>query len=1011
MNEKIDILGTIQNLTPEFICIVGKDRKVLFANRAFSREIMKVPEEIVGHEISEILPEKVAKRKIGYLEEVFRNKTPFKYEEEISGKYFEIHINPLLDEKGEVSQVLVVGFDITDRKEAESKALAERDQMFSIFESIDEVIYVSDMDTYEVLYANDFLKRMLGKDPVGGKCYKEFQGFDEPCSFCTNEIIIELKGQPYRWEYYNPILNRYYYITDRTIKWINGKDVRFELAIDITDKKNAETALRISEEFYRSSIASLREGFGRVAFDGKIIMVNPSFARIYGYSSPDEMITSVRNIRDLYVNPNEREIFLRQLMEKGYVENFESQRKTKDGRIIWVSINATLVRDENGKPLYINSTVMDITEKKKAYEELLEERQKFSILVENIPFGVLLIDRSGKYLYANKRFTEITGYTLDDVPDGKTFIIKAFPDEESKRMVISLWREDVKKFKVGVSIPRTFTVKCKSGELKRITIMTVQVAQNRFVMTFEDVTEKEEKEILLRESEKRFRSIFENAFEGIFQTTRDGEFIMANPAFVQMLGYSSFEELKQEVKDIAKQLYVNPSDRERLLNLLDEKGKVINFETQFLRKDGEIIWVNTTAWPVFDEKGNFLYIQGITEDVTERKKKEEELNLLREQFLQAQKMEAIGRLAGGIAHDFNNILTVIIGTCQLALLNLKDEQRLKRNIETILDSAEKAASLTKQLLAYSRRQLMKLEVVNLNKLIEDMRGMLERILGEDIEILTYLEKNLGNIKADPAQMQQVIINLAVNARDAMPDGGKLIIETYNVDLTEQYAKTHFGVSPGRYVLLSITDTGMGIPKEIMPYIFEPFFTTKEGEGTGLGLSTVYGIVKQLGGHIYVYSEEKKGTTFKIYLPRIDTEEMVEAKPKIGEEKPVEPSEKTILLIEDDKSVLKVISEMLQGSGFSVLEAENESRALEIAKSFEGKIDVILTDVIMPRIKAPALIVKIRSLHPEAKVIFMSGYTENVIAQYGILYPGVNYIQKPFTPEELKKKILEVLKKD
>ncbi|MCX7856645.1 MAG: PAS domain S-box protein [Deltaproteobacteria bacterium] len=896
-NKKTDLLKILLNTTPESILITDVEGKILVANATLAKRIGKPVEEIVGLTFYDIFPEEVAKRRIDNVKEVISSKEPQIFEDEREGRYYQAHMSPIFGDSGEVEKVLIVAFDITARKQAEKKAIEERDRLFSILNSIEEAIYISDMDTYEILYANEFLKRILGRDPVGGICYKEFQGFDRPCSFCTNEIIRNLKGNPYRWEYYNPVLKRYFDITDKVITWVDGREVRFEMAVDITERKNAEIALKLNEELYRSSISNLREGFIRVTLDGKIIMVNNSYAKMYGYSSPEEMMKSVQDIgKDLYVNPEDRTKMLEMIMKYGFVENYESQRKTKDGRIIWVSTNSRAITDEQGNILYLEGTDIDITDRKKAEEKLKEERKKFGILIENLPFGAVLVDPKGKYLYANKKFTEMTGYTLEEVPDGKTFIKKAFPDEKSRLEVISLWKEDTKKFKVGESIPRTFTVTCKDGSVKRLTVTTVFVAENLYVMGYEDVTEAEKNALLLRESEKKYRSIVENASEGIFQSTLDGMYVFANPAMVKMLGYSSFEELKEAITDIRSQLYVNPADRDKFLQILKEEGKVINYETQLYRKDGNVIWVNATAWPVYDEQGNFLYIQGIAEDVTERKKKEEELNSLREQFLQAQKMEAIGRLAGGIAHDFNNVLTVILGTCQLALLSLEDKEKMRKNIETIMNSAEKAASLTRQLLAYSRRQLMQLTVLDLNKLIMSMEDMLKRLLGEEIEITTYLEKNLGKVKADPTQLQQVIINLAVNAKDAMPDGGKLILETYNVELNEDYARTHLGVSPGSYVMFSITDTGTGIPKEIMPHIFEPFFTTKQkGEGTGLGLSTVYGIVKQLGGHIYVYSEEGRGTTFKIYLPRVDEKAERPKKKERIEEKVVVPQR------EDDTS--------------------------------------------------------------------------------------------------------------
>ncbi len=1010
-SKKSGIISTFFDSIPESLLLVDGEGRVLFANKGFAKRVGRPLEKIIGFTLFDLFPKNVAELRTSHIKRVFETRSIQIFEDEREGRYYKAYMIPIFNRKGEVHLVGIYAADVTEEKKTLELLRMEKEQMISIFNSLDHPIYVSDMDTFDVLFANDYLKRMLGRDPTGGKCFREFQGFESLCDFCPNSTLRELKGEPYRWEYYNPVLKRYFDITDKVIRWYDGRDVKLEVAIDITERKNAEMALKLSEEIFRSSIANLREGFVRLTLDGKIVFVNSAYARIYGFLSPEEITRSEKNFfKDLFVNQKDGERLLELLKKEGQIENFESERKRKDGQRIWVSTNARVVKGEYGEISFIEATEVDVTEKKKAEETLEEERRKFSVLVENLPFGVVLCDISGKYLYVNPKFTEITGYTIEDVPDGRTFLKKAYPDKGLRQEASSLWKKDVEKMRIGESTPRTFSVTCKDGTVKRFTITTVYVAEGLFVMSFEDVTEKERNEILLRESEKRFRSIFENAQEGIFQSTIDGKIQIANPRLVEMLGYSSFEELKESIKDARTQVYVNPEDRDRLIRTIEREGKVVNFETQLLRKDGKIIWVNISAWPVYDENGNLVSIQGIQEDVTGRKKKEEELNSLREQFLQAQKMEAIGRLAGGIAHDFSNILTVIIGTCQLALMDLKNEERIKKSLEKIINSAEKASSLTKQLLAYSRKQLMQLRIIDLNELLGDMEEMIRRLLGEDIEVITYLSPDLGRVKADPTQLQQVILNLVVNAKDAMPQGGKLIIETYNVELTEDYARTHFGVSPGKYVMLSITDTGCGIPKDIMPHIFEPFFTTKgKGEGTGLGLSTVYGIVKQLSGHIYVYSEEGRGTTFKIYLPSVKEKEDVKEKEEI-QERVVLPSNVNLLLIEDDEEVLKVTSEMLRNSGFKVLEAKNEDEALKVASDFKERIDVIVTDVVIPGIKAPALVAKIKKIHPEAKILYMSGYTENVISHQGIVFPGVNFIQKPFALEDLKTKIIELLKK-
>jgi signal transduction histidine kinase/CheY-like chemotaxis protein len=396
-------------------------------------------------------------------------------------------------------------------------------------------------------------------------------------------------------------------------------------------------------------------------------------------------------------------------------------------------------------------------------------------------------------------------------------------------------------------------------------------------------------------------------------------------------------------------------------------------------------------------------IMCVAEDLTEERS-------LQEQLIQSQKLEAIGRLSGGIAHDFNNILSAIIGYAQLGLLKLSGTDPLRKNFEIILKSAEKASKLVQQLLAFSRRQVMKPEAVNLNSLLENMQTMLTRLIGEDIQVEINKKERLWNVKVDPVQIEQVIMNLVINARDAMPKGGKLIIETDNVTLTPSYAQTHRDVVPGDYVLLSISDTGCGMTEEVKAHIFEPFFTTKEpGKGTGLGLATVYGIVKQSNGHIFVYSEPERGTTFKIYFPRYKEEKEKRAK---GEEEIISEDlpkgDETILVVEDDEDVRNFTVTLLNELGYTVIEAETPSDALHICDRYHGRIHLLLTDVVLPEMDGRQLAEQMKETCPELKVIYMSGYTDNVIIKHGIIADRVAFLQKPFSSETLARTVRMVL---
>ena len=515
-------------------------------------------------------------------------------------------------------------------------------------------------------------------------------------------------------------------------------------------------------------------------------------------------------------------------------------------------------------------------------EEVSKYTRQLQTLSENAPFGMVMIDKDGTFKYINPKFRELFGYDLDDIPNGKTWFRKAYPDPTYRHHVISSWTDDLAAFKPGDKSPRTFTVTCKNGTEKIINFMPVQLDT--------------------------------------------GENLVA------------------------------------------------------------------------------------CEDITEFKRAGEEKAVLQEQLRQSQKVEAIGRLAGGIAHDFNNLLTVIKGYSELSRIGLKEGDTLRGNIDEIQKAAERAASLTRQLLAFSRRQIMEMKVLDLNSLLRDLEKMLHRLIGENIGMVTHLIEDLGRVRADVGQIEQVIMNLVINAKDAMPSGGKITIETANVELDESYARSHVDVKPGPCVMLSVSDTGVGMTPEVRERIFEPFFTTKEtGKGTGLGLSTVYGIVKQSKGHIWVYSEQGKGTAFKIYLPRVDGPLEEINKEVLKKELP--RGNERILIVEDEEEVRKLAGKILEKQGYRILETFNSDDALVACERSTSPIHLMLADVVMPGMSGFELAKLLKPLYPQIKILYMSGYTDDAIVPHGVLEKGVDYIQKPFTMEGLARKVREVLDKN
>jgi len=512
----------------------------------------------------------------------------------------------------------------------------------------------------------------------------------------------------------------------------------------------------------------------------------------------------------------------------------------------------------------------------------------------------------------------------------------------------------------------------------------------------EELRERERIGAALQHSEARYRSLFENSTAGVFRNTLDGRLLACNEAFIRMFGGTREELLGQLSHDYYPG---GKAERDAWLATFLKTRKESGTEMCYRRRDGSLIWALRNLEIVKDENGEEV-IQGTLVDITERR-------LLEEKLRQSQKMEAIGQLAGGIAHDFNNLLTVMQGYTRLLLERFRDNAETNYQVTKIEEAAERAASLTRQLLAFSRKQVLQPKVISLNALVENLDSLLRRLIGEDIELETVAAADLGNVKADVAQIEQVLMNLVVNARDAMPKGGRLTVETGNVQLDESYSAKHPTVRPGPYVMLAVSDTGEGMTAETQARIFEPFFTTKEmGRGTGLGLSMVYGIVKQSGGHIWVYSEVGTGTTIKIYLPR--TAEAAESTLAAPAEASSVRGNETILLAEDDYQLRELARSILAGCGYSVLVTKDAKEARLVCEQQASSIHMLLTDVVMPGISGRELAQALLSRNPASKVLYMSGYTENAIVHHGVLDTGTFFLQKPFTPSVLANKVREVL---
>jgi len=525
---------------------------------------------------------------------------------------------------------------------------------------------------------------------------------------------------------------------------------------------------------------------------------------------------------------------------------------------------------------------------------------------------------------------------------------------------------------------------------------TPMASHGGVVIAHEDITAVWQAEEALRESEERYRLIAEHTEDLISLRDQAGRFVYVNPSYQQVLGYNPSELIGRAAVEL-----VHPDDHLALQAALRELTHVgtAHVTQRQQHADGSWRWIDEQVTAAVQHGAG--YSVGMGRDITERRR-------LEAQFLQAQKMESVGQLAGGIAHDFNNLLTAISGYAELALVQLPVDAEIAGDLDEIIKAAARAATLTSQLLAFARKQVIEPQVLNLNVLLAEIEKLLRRLIGADIELVTRLAPDLGQIKADPGQIEQVLVNLAVNARDAMLDGGKLTIETSNILLDHAFAQQHLGVTPGPYIFIAVSDTGIGMDAQTQQHAFEPFFTTKGlGHGTGLGLATCYGIVKQHGGHIWVYSEPQRGTTFTIYLPRIAAS--AEPQPPPLDVGNLPRGDETVLLAEDDPAVRALAARVLREQGYTLLEAADGEAALRLAYAHTGApIHLLLTDLVMPHMNGKALCQQLNLQWPDMKALFISGYADDAIVQHGWLEPSMAFLHKPFSPTALARKVREVL---
>jgi PAS domain S-box-containing protein len=788
---------------------------------------------------------------------------------------------------------------------------------------------------------------------------------------------------------------------------------------------NADTRLQFLEQMFQA----LPNGLSIADSAHRVLWANETFVRMFDYESAEVMGQPLENL----VVPSDRlaeSQWVSEALARGERITLETKRRKKDGTLLDVSVScAPLLLDGKMAGFYagyhdisdrkgveaLSSALYRVAEKSSSAHDL----QQFFAAAHGIVDE--LIYARNFYIALYDPATELLSFPYfvdeqDSAPSPKKLgqgltdyliragepllatpeVLQAMEDrgEVARNGSRSLdWMGvplKVNNHTFGALVVQTYSRNIRYGSRDKeiLTFVARQLAS---------AIEIKRNEQALRRSEARYRSLVQSSVYGIYRSSLEGRFLDVNPALITMLGYGSAEQVL--LLDPEKDVFAHSAEHTRLIDEFRRSGRLDGFEVKWKRKDGSNITVRISGRAVSNAEEPADVLEAIAEDITDRR-------VLEDQFRQAQKMEAVGRLAGGVAHDFNNLLMVISGYAEVLLAGLEPDHALREKALAIQQASDRATTLTRQLLAFSRKQLLELKVVDVNAIVQDMERLLRPLIGENVEFTTGLAPDAAHTRADAGQLEQVLMNLVVNAKDAMPGGGKLTIETQNIVMNESHRRGQTFIRPGEYVRLSVSDTGMGMDKETQSRIFEPFFTTKEkGKGTGLGLSTVYGIVKQSGGYVMVQSEEQSGSTFHIYLPRVEGVAEKHAPPVAAA---ALGGTETLLLVEDEESVRHLVRDTLTAKGYRVVEAENGEAGMAAAARHEGKIDLVITDVVMPGISGRELVQKLAQIRPDAKVLYLSGYTKDAIISEGTIEHGAAFLQKPFTLQNLSRKVREVL---
>ena len=1016
------------------------DFRVDYVNEALTRLTGMARDSLVGHTILELFP---GRRTNGLFEayvevvetgqalvrdnspdkdalgdrawrihspEAETDKTPVRTDPDGFGSDYDIRVSRLGD------GYVVWMRDVATRRRAEQALYESRHILRSVLDNIPQRVFWKDRNSVFLGSNHPYAHDAGLRDPseLIGKTDYDMTWNAEADRYRADDRLVMETGEP-RLMFEEPQPR-----PDGSVGWIRTSKVPMRdlsgavIGIlgtyeDVTERKLAEDALFESEEKLRLVLDSIPQRVFWKDRQGTFLGANAAFNRDLGLADPREIVGKT----DLDLGNDDAAAAYRaddqRVMETGQpILAYEEPSVRPDRSDGWLRTSKLPLRDRSGAVVGILGTFEDITESKRAEEALRKSEQLLDSIVENIPDMVFVKDaRDLKYVRVNRAEERMLGSTREEILRGDS-------RQQSTAAEVELFEAmDRKVLETGeiVDIPeeRLTTIHgVRILHTTKVPIMNEDGRPRYLLGISEDITERKSAEQAMLESESRYRRMIETITDYVVTVKIDhGRAVSAShaPGCVAVIGYTS-EELR-----LNPGLWISrvvPEDRELVetsMRRVLSGERIGQVEHRIRRKDDVIRWVRHTPVLIFDAAGDVVGYDGLIQDITERRE-------LQDQLLQAQKMEVIGRLAGGVAHDFNNLLTAILGYVEMGRGDLPPDlpadHPLRVDLREIATAGERAATLTRQLLTFASRQMVQVGRVDLSSLVSDSLNMLRRLLGEDVQIEAVLDENAGTIEADPVQISQLLVNLGVNARDAMPRGGRLLIETSTETIDEDEALAHPGARSGSHVVLAVTDTGHGMSPEVQRHLFEPFFTTKErGKGTGLGLATCHGIVRQMGGHIRVYSEEGHGTSFRIFLPRRDgpADTFLAASPAS------QPTgDETILVVEDEPGIRRLAQVGLRARGYVVLSAAGGAEAVDIASRLGSEIDMVVSDVVMPGMSGPELLEQLAAIVPRARTLLVSGHAEDTILST-IADRSYMFLPKPFTPERLARKVREILDDD